>query len=346
MKISLLVPCYNEEKSLDACIQSCLSQTRPFDEIIFINDSSTDKTPKILARYADHIVIRKTLKNTGNKSGAQEFGLQFVTGDIMVMTDADTLLDPHFAEEIEKSFQNPNIAAVAGYVKSLPYNWLTLCRAFDYVICQNIHKLAQDYIHYIYVMPGAACAFRTDVFRKHITFDHDTITEDLDFTYKLHHQGVSIVFNRNAISYTQDPTTLKGYISQLRRWYGGGWQNLLKHYRIAKHPVRAMELSLIYLESLVFSLLFFLVPILNPPTGLALISSYFVVMILFAVWAAVVSKRLSLLLVPLPYLLVIFVNAAVFLESFVKEIVLKRKNLIWVKPERVKIESFGSTNKS
>ena len=86
------------------------------------------------------------------------------------MTDADTLLDKTFVEEIEKSFSDPQITAVAGRVQSLPYNWLTLCRAYEYSIGQNIHKRAQNYINYIFVMPGAASAFRVDVFRKNITY--------------------------------------------------------------------------------------------------------------------------------------------------------------------------------
>jgi len=333
-----MVPCYNEEKSIEASILSCLNQTRKFDELIFIDDSSTDRTPEILARYADRVIVKRTPKNTGNKSSAQEFGLQFVTGDVMVTTDADTLLDIKFAEEIEKNFQDPNVFAVAGYVKSLPYNWLTLCRAFYYVVGQDLHKVAQDHLNYIFVMPGAASAFCTETFRKHITFDHDTITEDLDFTYKMHGQNFKIVYNREAISYTQDPATLKNYINQMRRWYNGGWQNLKKHYRIINNPIRAMELSLIYVEGLVFSVLIFLVPVLNLWIGGWLIFASFTVTVFYAVWAAWKIKRPSLLLAPFPYTLLVFINAWLFLETFFIEIILNKRNLVWFKPERVNIK--------
>ena len=336
MKLSLLVPCYNEEKSLEASIKSCLSQTRKFDEIVFVDDSSKDRTPQILAKYSHLITAVRTPKNTGNKSSAQEYGLGFVTGDVMVTTDADTLLDPKFAEEIEKSFQDPKIVAVAGYVKSLPYNWLTLCRAFDYVVGQNIHKVAQSYMRYIFVMPGAASAFKVDIFRKYITFDHDTITEDLDFTYKLHRKYFKITYNKNAISYTQDPADLKNYINQMRRWFGGGWQNLVKHYDIIfTHPVRAFELSLIYSEGLIFSALIFVLPILNIWFGVRLIIGYFAVTLVFATWAAWREKRLALILAPFPYLLLVFINSYIYIEQFIKEVILKKKNLVWFKPERV-----------
>ncbi len=340
MKLSLLVPCYNEEKSLRASIQSCLNQTRPFDEIIFIDDSSRDRTPEILASFSDKIISKRTPKNTGNKSSAQEFGMQFVSGDIVITTDADTLLDTRFAEEIEKSFAaDKDVVAVAGYVKSIPYNWLTLCRAFDYVIGQNIHKVAQNYMHYIFVMPGAASAFRRDLFNQHITFDHDTITEDLDFTYKIHRKQFRIVYNQKAISYTQDPTTIKNYINQMRRWFGGGWQNLVKHWSIvATRPIRAFELSLIYAEGLVFSVLIFILPLINLWFGMWLFIGYFVVAMIFAMWAAWKEKRPFLILAPFPYTILMFINAYVYLEQFIKEVVLRRKNLIWFSPDRVIIE--------
>jgi len=340
MKISLLVPCYNEEKLVEDCIKSCLNQTRPFDQLVFVDDSSTDNTPKVLGKYNRSITVVKTPHNTGNKSSAQEFGLRYIDGDVFVTTDADTILDKNFVAEIEKSFVNKNVSAVAGYVRSLPYNWLTLCRAFDYVMGQNIHKLAEHYMRCIFVMPGACSAFRTKVFKEYISFDHDTITEDLDFTYKLHSKKMRIVFNSKAISYTQDPANLKNYINQMRRWFGGGWQNLTKHFASIPHdPMRSFEISLIYAEGVIFSILLFIVPLINWWFGVIFLIGYFAITFLFAIWAAWKEKRPALALVPFPYLIVFYVNAYVYLEQFVKEVLLKRKNMVWFKPDRVKINS-------
>lgn len=334
MKITLLVPCYNEELTLDASIQSCLKQTRQFDQIIFIDDSSTDNTSKVLQKYKDKITIKKTPKNTGNKSHAQEYGLQFVKGDIIVTTDADTIIDKNFCKYVEEGFQDPDVVAISGYVVSLPGNWLTLCRAFEYMIGQNIHKLAQSYMNYMFVMPGAASAFRHAAFKEHIDFDHDTITEDLDFTYKLHHKKLKLAYDRRIISYTQDPDNLKSYINQLRRWYGGGWQNLRKHYKVAAEPVRALELSLMYFEGVVFSVLLFLIPVLNPFFGMWLMIGYLLVGFVFSIWAAIKLRRPAVALAPIPYMLLSYINAYIFLEQCVREFVLKRKTLTWFKPER------------
>lgn len=338
MKLSLLVPCYNEELTLEASILSCLNQTRPFDQLLFINDSSTDATRKVLDKYKHKITVKRTRRNTGNKSHAQEHGMKFVKGDVVVTTDADTLLDKNFAKYIEEDFQDQNVVAVSGYVSSLPHNWITLCRAFEYVIGQNLHKLAQSYLNYMFVMPGAASAFRIKAFHEHIQFDHDTITEDLDFTYKLHHKHQKILYDRRVISYTQDPNTLRAYINQIRRWYGGGWQNLLKHYHIAQHPVRALELSVMYAEGVIFSVLLFIIPLLNPWFGLWMVVGYIIIGALFALWAAAVAKRASLIFAPIPYMLLTYINSYIFLEQLVMEAIWRRKRLAWFKPERRRLD--------
>ncbi len=335
--ISILIPCWNEEKTIERCVLSCLAQTTAADEVIVVDDSSTDSSPAILARFGERIRVVRTPKNSGNKSHAQEYGLGFVKGDIVVTTDADTEMHPKFVETILKDFQDPKVAASGGYVVSRAHNWLTLCRAFEYCIGQNIHKPAQRYINYMFVIPGAAGAFRTEIFKTYVKFDHDTITEDLDFTYKLHKQGLTVEYNKNAIVYTQDPASLHSYINQMRRWYGGGWQCLMKHKDIAIQPAKALELSLMYIEGLVFALLVFILPIINFQALGYFILTYFITISVFALYTAIRERRLALLIVPIPYLPIVFINAYVFIEQFIKEVILRRKHLVWFKPERVNI---------
>ena len=226
LKVSILIPCYNEELTIERCVLSCLEQSLTPEQIIVVDDCSTDGTPEVLARYQNKITAVRTPVNTGNKSSAQEYGLTFVTGDIVAMTDADTMLHEDFTKEIAECFNDPSVSAVSGVVRSMKYNWLTRCRAFEYVISNNIHKLAQSYLNFMLVIPGASGAFRTDVFRNRLTFDHDTITEDLDFTYKLHKQSLDISYTRKAIVYTQDPATVFLHKPNAPL-VGGGWQNCL-----------------------------------------------------------------------------------------------------------------------
>lgn len=304
-----------------------------------VNDGSTDRSPKILREFGKKIKVIDVYPATGNKGYAQKKGLALVTGDVFVTTDGDTRLDKNFIKQIEADFKDTKVAAVSGYVRSLKYNWLTTCRAYDYVVGQDIHKFAQSALNFIYVIPGAAGAFRTEIFKKYIGFDHDTLTEDLDFTYKLHKNGLKIKYDQRAIVFTQDPPTVGSYINQMRRWFGGGCQNLIKHLdgKIIDDPRRTLELSLIYVDGLVFSFLVFLMPLINILLAMKFYLLYLLIVAFLSIYAAVKEKRTDILLVPLFYGLLIFINSGIFIEQFFKEIVFRKKSLVWFHPERVTV---------
>lgn len=340
MKISVLIPCYNEEFTIEKCVASLLKQKRLPDEIIVVDDCSTDNTPHILSRLASPLVkVVRTPKNTGGKSHAQEYGLQFVTGDIFITTDGDTMLHPDFVSVIEKDMRNKSVFAVAGHVKSLKYNWVTACRALDYTIAQNIDKVAQDYMNFVFVIPGAAGAFRTTEFKEKIIFTHDTITEDLDFTYRFHEMGYKIKYNTKAICYTQDPTTLSAYMNQTRRWVGGGWQCLLKHMSFPNKPGMALELALMYMEGLVYSFVAFLIPFINLYMAIVFFCLYCVFVFFLSIYGALKESRPDYLFILPFYVFLKYVNAYIFIEQFLKEAVMRDKNLEWFKPERVDMKT-------
>ena len=341
MKISILIPCHNEEKSIGRCVLSCLNQTRAPDQIMVVNDGSTDKSRKIIQSLSDKITYITIPVATGNKSHAQQIGLQCITGDVFIATDGDTELEPHFVQYVEENYlAHPELSAVGGYVRSQKYNWLTACRAFEYAVGQNVHKLAQHHLGYLFVIPGAAGVFKTTEFLQNIPFEHDTLTEDLDFTYRLHKLNMKIKFDPRLIVYTKDPTTLQSYINQVRRWFGGGWQCLIKHYRLAgEQPRVAFELSILYAEGVVFSVLFFMLPFISLQFYFFFILSYLFLASIFAWYAAWVEKRWELVFVPIPYLVLMVINSYIFLEQMVKEVILRQRNLVWFQPERFDIKT-------
>ncbi len=334
LSVAILIPCHNEERSIAACIRSCLNQTRKPDEIVVVDDASTDSTPLILKRFKNNINVITLPKNTGNKSYVQEIGLNFISTDIFISTDADTLLDREFVGRAVKAFEDPAVSAFAGYVKSLKFNWLTACREIDYCVGQTIHKKAQSVINALLVIPGCAGAFRTKIFRRVITFDHDTVTEDLDFTYKFHEKNLKIVYDQEAIVYTQDPGTLRSYTKQMRRWMGGGWQNLVKHFSLIKKPPNTLELLLIYAEGLVFSVLILITPIISLYFTVFILLSHIAISILLAILSSLKDRRIDLLLYSPLYAFISYLNAYIFVEQFIAQVVLKKQTLTWYQPDR------------
>lgn len=340
IKITVLIPAHNEEKMIAYCVNSCLKQTRPPDQVIVVNDGSTDATAQILKEFGKKIEVITLLTATGNKSRAQEIAIPYIKGDLMVATDGDTILDPNFINLVEKDFlADPELMVVAGYVQSTKHNVLTALREIDYTIGQDILKLAQSYLNFVLVIPGCAGVFRSELFKDDIvTFDHDTITEDLDFTYKINKMGMKIKFNYHAKVYTQDPPTVHSYINQMRRWYCGGWQNLSKHFKIIlTRPSAALVLTSTYFEGVVFNFTLLITAFINLGLFITIFILYFLVSILEGIYSSIRKRRVDLLLVSplMPFMLVL--NAYLLMEQFIKVMVLRKPNLAWFHPKRLSL---------
>jgi glycosyltransferase involved in cell wall biosynthesis len=103
MKISTVIILYNLEKYIEDAIQSALGQTRQPDEIIVVDDCSTDGSADIVNKYRDRIIYIKQEKNIGNLRNALS-GLKAATGDIVAFLDGDDVWMPEKLAAIEKEF--------------------------------------------------------------------------------------------------------------------------------------------------------------------------------------------------------------------------------------------------
>lgn len=112
MKVSVIIPAYNEEKYIVSCLASVLNQTEKADEIIVVNNNSTDKTAKIASSFTGVTVITQKKKGT---IYARDMGFNAALGDIIVRTDADTRVPRTWIKRIKKHFQDdPDLVALSG----------------------------------------------------------------------------------------------------------------------------------------------------------------------------------------------------------------------------------------
>lgn len=337
MNISILIPCYNEEKTISSCIDSCLNQTFAASEIVVVNDGSTDGSLDILKSYGKRIRLVNVINNSGSKSKAQEIGLRYVSGDYVITTDADTLLDKDFVLHMVKRIILDDPDAIAGSVRSIKNNILTSIRELDYLVGQSIYKKARAYINSIFIIPGCSACYRTKMLKEEVKFEHDTLTEDLDITYKLHGNNKKIAFEENVIAYTQDPNDLNSYANQMRRWYAGQWQNLSKNAKHIKGLNQIIIFGLYYTENLSFSMLLFIAPLFNLNYSLYMNIGLIAYSLLMGFWGMIKRKRIDLFLHSPFYIFAVYLNSFIFIEQFVKEYVLRRNNLYWFKPARREI---------
>lgn len=110
MKVSIIVPAYNEEKYIAACIESLLDQEVPADEILIINNNSTDDTVAIAKRYPVRI-ITETIQGM---IPARNRGFNEAQYDIIARTDSDARVPRDWIKQIKAHFKDGKLVAVSG----------------------------------------------------------------------------------------------------------------------------------------------------------------------------------------------------------------------------------------
>ncbi len=114
--VAVLIPAYNEEAVIAAKIENSLALTYPPDrlEVVVVTDGSDDKTPEIVARYADRGVRLYHQPERRGKMAAINRIMPLLAADIVVMTDANAMVAPGALRAIVRHFADPTVAGVAG----------------------------------------------------------------------------------------------------------------------------------------------------------------------------------------------------------------------------------------
>src|SRR5256885_8923490 len=230
MGLTGIIPGYNEAEFVGDTIRSLLAQTVPRDQIILVDDGSTDNTGDV-GRRAGVTVIRPP-RNTGSKAGAQTFALPWVQTKLVMAVDADTTLEPTAVERLMQSFTDPGVGAACGFV--LPRRIKTLWergRFIEYLFAFTFYKQVQEYYRRPMISSGCFSMYRTDLMRRHGGWPGRTLAEDLDLTWTFPQSGVGSRFEPEAVCYSIEPYNFCFMRRQLRRWSHGFIQNVTLHWR-------------------------------------------------------------------------------------------------------------------
>ncbi len=112
MKISLVIPAYNEEKYLGDCLAHAVKNGAALHEILVINNASTDGTEGVAKDFPGVRVVTESRKGL---TRARARGLEEATGDILAFIDADTRMPPGWVEKISRAFErDPGLVCVSG----------------------------------------------------------------------------------------------------------------------------------------------------------------------------------------------------------------------------------------
>lgn len=164
-RISLIIPAYNEEKYIGACLDNAIKNSGGlFCEIIVVNNKSTDGTERVARNFHEVKVVNEEKKGL---TSARQCGFMHATGDILAYVDADTLPPVGWAKQIAEEFsKDPHLALLSGpyYYHDIPL-FYKICVKIWYLIARPL------YLFTGYMATGGNFAIRKDVLQKMNGFD-------------------------------------------------------------------------------------------------------------------------------------------------------------------------------
>lgn len=218
MRLSIVIPAYNEERLLPACLRAVLGQKEPADEIIVVDNNSTDATAEIAQRFGA-TVIRESRQGI---CFARNAGFNAATGDIIARCDADTAPAPDWTVKIKRQFENSSVDSLAG---SCVFYDLPLRRQI-----RRIHIAAYFGVSWLmfghHTLFGCNMAIRKRVWEKvrdQVCMDEEQIHEDIDLALHISDAGGTIVFDPDIISATSGRRVHSSFPSLARylaKWPG------------------------------------------------------------------------------------------------------------------------------
>jgi glycosyltransferase involved in cell wall biosynthesis len=250
MKVSIVIPAYNESENIITCLKSAIHQTVKPHEVIIVDNNSTDDSMKQVSDYVER------LKNTGNpedgrvtkqdadriivlhqseKQGitpTRNMGFNAATGDVIGRFDADCIIREDWVQECIKFFKYyPNMYSATGPVVyyDMPF------QEVGYFLDKNIRRAVFSGSKKIMMLFGSNMALKKeawDIIKDEACDDDDTIFEDVDIACHLAIHNLpgkyctSTVVGMSARRLEDNPIDFKYYIQKFRRtYYRHGYNN-------------------------------------------------------------------------------------------------------------------------
>ncbi len=331
--ISVVVPAYNEEKSIGNTVESIKKQTVAIARILVVDDSSQDATGDVARSHGAEVI--RTVTNQGTKAMAQNYVLPMVDTELMVTIDADTILAPDAVEKTLPYFGDEKTASVCGFV--IPQKVRTMWergRFIEYLFGISVCKAGQNNFGAVLVSSGCFSVFRTEVLKSFGGFKARTMAEDMDFTWEAQYNGYHVYCVQDAFCFPIDPSTASVFISQVDRWCRSFFQNIAIHrFRMNKKLAIIIygELLNSFASQIIFVIFLCLAKNLFSALALGIVVDFLLIGIPCVIKGARIGMlRATVLSLPF-YFVVRLINQYIFWRSLWKEWIIRERLSTWNK---------------
>jgi len=236
--VTVQLPIFNEQYVAERLIDQVCALDYPREKLeIQVLDDSTDDTAEItkkkVAEYKQkgftiHWVHRTD--RSGYKAGALQEAMKSATGKFIAIFDADFIPPKDFLKNTIPYFKTPELGVVQarwGHINE-DYSLITRMQAFQLNVHFTVEQKGRDYGNYLLQFNGTAGVWRTDTIHDAGGWKADTLTEDLDLSYRAQLKGWDILFKQELIAPAELPAEMIGLKSQQYRWMKGGAETARK----------------------------------------------------------------------------------------------------------------------
>jgi cellulose synthase/poly-beta-1,6-N-acetylglucosamine synthase-like glycosyltransferase len=276
--MTVQLPLFNEMYVAERLIDAVCALDYPRDRLqIQVLDDSTDETHELVARIVERrrqqgfdIAHLRRVERSGFKAGALAEGLRSARGEFVAIFDADFVPPPEFARRLVHYFTDPRVGMVQARWGHLNAEHSVLTRIQSMFLDGHfvIEQAARNRAGCFFNFNGTAGIWRRACIEDAGGWQHDTLTEDLDLSYRAQVRGWKFVFLKDEVSPAELPVEMGAFKSQQHRWAKGSIQTarkLLPGILASDLPLRVKLESTLHLTANVGYLMMVLLALLLVP---------------------------------------------------------------------------------
>ncbi len=231
--VAIMVPCYNEGKTVVGTVNSLLAMDYPREKlrIVVIDDGSKDDTWQVVQQFANHpSVVLLQKQNEGSKFAALNYGLKHIRtqmdSEIIGCLDADSAVHPSALRESILEFTKPGVMAVVpSMVIDQPKSFFQWMQKVEYELA-TYAKQAFSRLNTLYIAPGPFTLFNGRVFDELGEYREAHHTEDMEIAIRMQMRGMRLSHAIDSLVYTKGPKTWGALLKQRIRWTYGFIMNV------------------------------------------------------------------------------------------------------------------------